>query len=90
MCKLPKPFCIRALNRSKGLGNSEPAPALPRDDCMHTTQFHFKSCSYDLLPRYGDMRKEIGFRIRDMWYNLGECLTLNRPLCDCFTFHFLF
>ncbi|XP_034517137.1 dedicator of cytokinesis protein 5 isoform X3 [Ailuropoda melanoleuca] len=26
---------------------------------------------YDLLPRYGDMRKEIGFRIRDMWYNLG-------------------
>ncbi|NXQ40013.1 DOCK5 protein, partial [Catharus fuscescens] len=21
--------------------------------------------------RYGDMRKEIGFKIRDMWYNLG-------------------
>ncbi|KAF7464463.1 hypothetical protein GHT09_006510 [Marmota monax] len=25
------------------------------------------------------MRKEIGFRIRDMWYNLGKCLTLNGP-----------
>lgn len=37
------------------------------------------SLVYDLLPRYGDMRKEIGFRIRDMWYNLGECMTLNMP-----------
>lgn len=36
------------------------------------------SLVYDLLPRYGDMRKEIGFRIRDMWYNLGECMTLTR------------
>lgn len=34
----------------------------------------------DDLPRYGDMRKEIGFRIRDMWYNLGECMTLNWPM----------
>ncbi|XP_023592526.1 dedicator of cytokinesis protein 5 [Trichechus manatus latirostris] len=24
-----------------------------------------------ILKKYGDMRKEIGFRIRDMWYNLG-------------------
>lgn len=32
------------------------------------------------------MRKEIGFRIRDMWYNLGECLTLNRPLYEVFLF----
>lgn len=22
--------------------------------------------------RYGDMRKTMGFRIRDMWYNIGE------------------
>uniref|UniRef100_A0A8D0T0J8 Dedicator of cytokinesis 5 n=1 Tax=Sus scrofa TaxID=9823 RepID=A0A8D0T0J8_PIG len=25
-----------------------------------------------IVKKYGDMRKEIGFRIRDMWYNLGE------------------
>uniref|UniRef100_A0A2I2YYY8 Dedicator of cytokinesis 5 n=1 Tax=Gorilla gorilla gorilla TaxID=9595 RepID=A0A2I2YYY8_GORGO len=24
-----------------------------------------------IVKKYGDMRKEIGFRIRDMWYNLG-------------------
>ncbi|XP_015198521.1 dedicator of cytokinesis protein 5 isoform X2 [Lepisosteus oculatus] len=24
-----------------------------------------------ILNKYGDMRKEIGFKIRDMWYNLG-------------------
>lgn len=24
--------------------------------------------------RYQDMRRQIGFEIRDMWYNLGECL----------------
>uniref|UniRef100_H3BAQ7 Dedicator of cytokinesis 5 n=1 Tax=Latimeria chalumnae TaxID=7897 RepID=H3BAQ7_LATCH len=24
-----------------------------------------------IINKYGDMRKEIGFRIRDMWYNLG-------------------
>uniref|UniRef100_A0A2K5RQ94 Dedicator of cytokinesis 5 n=1 Tax=Cebus imitator TaxID=2715852 RepID=A0A2K5RQ94_CEBIM len=24
-----------------------------------------------ILKKYGDMRKEIGFRIRDIWYNLG-------------------
>ncbi|KFV68217.1 Dedicator of cytokinesis protein 5, partial [Dryobates pubescens] len=24
-----------------------------------------------IIKKYGDMRKEIGFRIRDMWYNLG-------------------
>ncbi|XP_070272709.1 dedicator of cytokinesis protein 5 isoform X1 [Myotis yumanensis] len=24
-----------------------------------------------IMKKYGDMRKEIGFRIRDMWYNLG-------------------
>lgn len=24
------------------------------------------------LCRYGDMRKDIGFKIRDMWYNLGK------------------
>ncbi|XP_072492852.1 dedicator of cytokinesis protein 5 isoform X1 [Notamacropus eugenii] len=24
-----------------------------------------------MVKKYGDMRKEIGFRIRDMWYNLG-------------------
>uniref|UniRef100_F6UKH4 Dedicator of cytokinesis 5 n=1 Tax=Ornithorhynchus anatinus TaxID=9258 RepID=F6UKH4_ORNAN len=24
-----------------------------------------------IFKKYGDMRKEIGFRIRDMWYNLG-------------------
>ncbi|XP_051830122.1 dedicator of cytokinesis protein 5 [Antechinus flavipes] len=24
-----------------------------------------------MIKKYGDMRKEIGFRIRDMWYNLG-------------------
>ena len=35
--------------------------------------------AYGLLPRYGDMRKEIGFRIRDMWYNLGKC-TIWTPL----------
>lgn len=23
-------------------------------------------------PRYGDMRRLIGFSIRDMWYKLGE------------------
>lgn len=22
--------------------------------------------------RYGDMRRQIGFEIRDMWYNLGK------------------
>lgn len=22
--------------------------------------------------RYGDMRKTFGFKMRDMWYNLGE------------------
>lgn len=81
---------LRDLSRSGGLGSLVPAPAVPRDDCMHTTQFHCKSCSYDLLPRYGDMRKEIGFRIRDMWYNLGESLALNRLLRDWLTFHFLF
>ncbi|MEE6479051.1 hypothetical protein FKM82_012113 [Ascaphus truei] len=26
---------------------------------------------HKILSKYGDMRKEIGFRIRDMWYNLG-------------------
>ncbi|PKU28016.1 hypothetical protein llap_21680 [Limosa lapponica baueri] len=35
--------------------------------------FHCKVCK----RRYGDMRKEIGFKIRDMWYNLdhtrGSC-----------------
>lgn len=29
-----------------------------------------------LLFRYGDMRRQIGFEIRDMWYNLGEYLRL--------------
>ncbi|NWT74781.1 DOCK5 protein, partial [Prunella himalayana] len=24
-----------------------------------------------IIKKYGDMRKEIGFKIRDMWYNLG-------------------
>ncbi|KAM5309668.1 dedicator of cytokinesis protein 5 isoform 3-T4 [Glossophaga mutica] len=24
-----------------------------------------------IVKKYGDMRKELGFRIRDMWYNLG-------------------
>ncbi|KAI5167804.1 Dedicator Of Cytokinesis Protein 5 [Manis pentadactyla] len=24
-----------------------------------------------IMKKYGDMRKELGFRIRDMWYNLG-------------------
>ncbi|XP_012518376.1 PREDICTED: dedicator of cytokinesis protein 5 [Propithecus coquereli] len=24
-----------------------------------------------IIKKYGDMRKELGFRIRDMWYNLG-------------------
>lgn len=24
------------------------------------------------LLRYGDMRRQIGFEIRDMWYNLGK------------------
>ncbi|XP_067879106.1 dedicator of cytokinesis protein 5 isoform X2 [Heterodontus francisci] len=24
-----------------------------------------------IISKYGDMRKEIGFKIRDMWYNLG-------------------
>lgn len=28
---------------------------------------------FPFLPfRYGDMRRQIGFEIRDMWYNLGE------------------
>ncbi|NXQ26470.1 DOCK5 protein, partial [Alaudala cheleensis] len=27
-----------------------------------------------IIKKYGDMRKEIGFKIRDMWYNLGEFL----------------
>lgn len=27
-------------------------------------------------PVYGDMRRQIGFEIRDMWYNLGEYLRL--------------
>lgn len=26
------------------------------------------------LLRYGDMRKTIGFKMKDMWYNLGELL----------------
>uniref|UniRef100_A0A663MEE6 Dedicator of cytokinesis 5 n=1 Tax=Athene cunicularia TaxID=194338 RepID=A0A663MEE6_ATHCN len=25
-----------------------------------------------IIKKYGDMRKEIGFKIRDMWYNLGR------------------
>lgn len=38
---------------------------------------HFNAWPLSSLPftassRYGDMRKEIGFKIRDMWYNLGE------------------
>lgn len=33
---------------------------------------HFHLFFYILFSRYGDMRKEIGFKIRDMWYNLGE------------------
>uniref|UniRef100_A0A8D1GG25 Dedicator of cytokinesis 5 n=1 Tax=Sus scrofa TaxID=9823 RepID=A0A8D1GG25_PIG len=33
-----------------------------------------------IVKKYGDMRKEIGFRIRDMWYNLGET---QRFICLC-------
>lgn len=33
-------------------------------------------CFLPLLFRYGDMRRQIGFEIRDMWYNLGEYLRL--------------
>lgn len=34
---------------------------------------HLLTCPVMLfLLRYGDMRKTIGFKMRDMWYNLGE------------------
>ncbi|KFO96217.1 Dedicator of cytokinesis protein 5, partial [Calypte anna] len=37
-----------------------------RNKIIKTFPFSFK-----MLCLYGDMRKEIGFKIRDMWYNLG-------------------
>lgn len=36
---------------------------------LHRSSSSFATAFY---CRYGDMRKEIGFKIRDMWYNLGE------------------
>lgn len=37
-----------------------------------SVQASFSFFFLTLFSRYGDMRKEIGFKIRDMWYNLGE------------------
>lgn len=34
---------------------------------------YFNNALIEFCCRYGDMRKTIGFKIRDMWYNLGEC-----------------
>lgn len=37
-----------------------------------------------LLLRYGDMRKTIGFRMRDMWYNLGESAAIKDSVFEVF------
>lgn len=41
-----------------------------------------------MSSRYQDMRRQIGFEIRDMWYNLGKCLAAEtewslREGCKC-------
>ncbi|MGH0129823.1 UNVERIFIED_CONTAM: hypothetical protein FKN15_039782 [Acipenser sinensis] len=38
---------------------------------VNVLNFYKEKKREDIYIRYGDMRKEIGFTIRDMWYNLG-------------------
>ncbi|XP_043939090.1 dedicator of cytokinesis protein 5 [Protopterus annectens] len=46
------------------------AVAFLTHESLQLETFSEQKCS-NIMKRYGDMRKEIGFRIRDMWYNLG-------------------
>jgi len=40
--------------------------------CFCISVFFFLIVGLFSFLRYGDMRRQIGFEIRDMWYNLGK------------------
>ncbi|KAL8211805.1 UNVERIFIED_CONTAM: Dedicator of cytokinesis protein 2 [Gekko kuhli] len=47
------------------------AVAFITQDSLQLEQFSHAKC-IKILNKYGDMRRLIGFAIRDMWYKLGQ------------------